>query len=137
MITLADVLRRYGPAYVQKYGASMPQAHRRALELLPLCRSGDLGYALYHCAACGTFQPVPRSCGNRHCPTCQGHKTQQWLRKQMRRRLPCPYSGLVERLPAEPAEPLPSPVVPCPKCGEPMELVRPQLALPIAPCDSG
>lgn len=47
------------------------------------------------------------------------------------------YSGLVERLPAVPAEPLQSPVVPCPKCSEPMELVRPQLALPIALCDSG
>ena len=101
MITLADVLRRYGPAYVQKYGGSMPQVHRRALELLPLCRSGDLGYAHYHCLACGTFQSVPRSCGNRHCPTCQGHKAQQWLARQMQRRLPCAYFLITFTVPEE------------------------------------
>ena len=47
------------------------------------------------------------------------------------------YSGIVERLPAEPVKQLERPVVPCPECGQPMELVRPQLALPIALCDSG
>ena len=101
MITLADVFRQYGPAYVQKYGPSMPKAHRQALELLQLCRTGELGYSLYRCTGCGTLQPVPRSCGNRHCPTCQGHKTQQWLDKQMRRRLPCPYFLVTFTVPEE------------------------------------
>jgi hypothetical protein len=91
MVTLADVFRRYGPAYVQKYGASMPAAHRKALEVIQRCRSGEFGYALYRCESCGNLEAVPRSCGNRHCPTCQGHKTHRWLRKQVRRLLPCPY----------------------------------------------
>jgi hypothetical protein len=91
MVTLADVLRKYGPAYVEKYGASMPAAHRKALEMLQRCRSGELGYALYRCQGCATLHAVPRSCGNRHCPTCQAHKTQQWLDQQLRLLLPCPY----------------------------------------------
>jgi hypothetical protein len=91
MVTLAEVFRKYGPAYVQKHAVSMPAAHRKALEVLERCRSGELGYALYRCQGCGTLHVVPRSCGNRHCPTCQAHKTQQWLDKQIERLLPCPY----------------------------------------------
>jgi endogenous inhibitor of DNA gyrase (YacG/DUF329 family) len=101
MITLTDVLRQYGPAYLQEYGRAMPATHRQAIEVLSRCRSGELGYALYRCTACQTWQAVPRSCGNRHCPTCQGHKTRQWLEKQMQRRLPCPYFLLTFTVPEE------------------------------------
>lgn len=44
---------------------------------------------------------VGRSCGNRHCPTCQHEKTQAWLEKQTDRLLPCPYFLLTFTLPAE------------------------------------
>jgi hypothetical protein len=44
---------------------------------------------------------VPRSCGNRHCPTCQWHKTQEWLAKQVDRRLPCPYFLITFTVPPE------------------------------------
>lgn len=33
-------------------------------------------------------ETVFRSCGNRHCPTCQNHKTKEWLDRQMKRQLP-------------------------------------------------
>jgi hypothetical protein len=44
---------------------------------------------------------VGRSCGNRHCPTCQQHKTKAWLEKQTDRLLPCPYFLVTFTLPAE------------------------------------
>ena len=44
---------------------------------------------------------VGRSCGNRHCPTCQHEKTQAWLEKQTDRLLPCPYFLVTFTLPAE------------------------------------
>jgi hypothetical protein len=47
------------------------------------------------------------------------------------------YSGLVERLPAEPTTPLERPVVLCPECGQPMELVRSQYASAVPLCDTG
>ena len=31
---------------------------------------------------------IDRSCGNRHCPQCQYHKSRQWLEAQLDRRLP-------------------------------------------------
>jgi hypothetical protein len=42
-----------------------------------------------------------RSCGNRHCPTCQQDKTRAWLERQLDRLLPCPYFLITFTLPAE------------------------------------
>lgn len=44
--------------------------------------------AFYQCDSCAEPQKFYRSCGYRHCPTCQHHKTQQWLEKQIQRQLP-------------------------------------------------
>jgi hypothetical protein len=41
-----------------------------------------------------------RSCGNRHCPTCQQDKTKAWLENQTDRLLPCPYFLLTFTVPA-------------------------------------
>ena len=52
------------------------------------CRTEEAGIALYECEQCGHAHIVYRSCGNRHCPTCQHHKTREWLETQMNRQLP-------------------------------------------------
>ena len=101
MVTLTEVFRRYGPAYLAKYASRMPKAHRRVMEMILRCRTGELGYALYRCEDCGRRHTLARSCGNRHCPTCQWHKTQQWLAKQVERRLPCPYFLITFTVPPE------------------------------------
>jgi hypothetical protein len=56
---------------------------------------------LYACESCGRTQTVGRSCGNRHCPTCQQDKTHAWLEKPIDRLLPCPYFLVTFTLPAE------------------------------------
>ena len=81
MPTVADVLRRYGGEYLERFGATMITA----------CRTGTLGTVLYACQSCGRTHAVGRSCGNRHCPTCQQEKTRAWLETQIDRLLPCPY----------------------------------------------
>jgi len=43
---------------------------------------------VYEYAKCHSSYSVFRSCGNRHCPTCQNHKTGKWLKKQIKRQLP-------------------------------------------------
>jgi hypothetical protein len=91
MPTLADVFRLYGPAYLHKYGDDVPLAHRRVLQAIQDCRTGQLGHAVYLCDGCATQHCIPRSCGNRHCPTCQNHQARHWLAGQIDRLLPCPY----------------------------------------------
>ncbi len=89
--TLQTVFQRYGPAYLERYGNTMPDIHRHALRAIMACRTGHYGAVLYRCQACGEHHRLGRSCGNRHCPTCQHQKTQEWLDKQLQKRLPGPH----------------------------------------------
>jgi Putative transposase/Transposase zinc-binding domain len=101
MPTVADVLRRYSPQYLEQFDATMPGEHKKVLRAISACRTGELGTVLYACPSCGTTHVVGRSCGNRHCPTCQHEKTQAWLEKQTDRLLPCPYFLVTFTLPSE------------------------------------
>ena len=91
MPTVADVLRRYGEDYLERFGATMPGEHKKVLRAITACRTGELGTVLYVCESCGKTHAMGRSCGNRHCPTCQQDKTKAWLETQTARLLPCPY----------------------------------------------
>src|SRR3954469_22087362 len=101
MPTVADVLRQYGDEYLEQFGATMPVEHKKVLRAITACRTGTLGAVLYECESCGRTHAVGRSCGNRHCPTCQQDKTRAWLEKQIDRLLPCPYFLVTFTLPAE------------------------------------
>jgi hypothetical protein len=100
MPTVADVLRRYGAAYRERFGAAMPAEHKKVLNAIGACRTGQLGTVVYACESCGTTHAMGRSCGNRHCPTCQQDKTKAWLEKQTARLLPCPYFLITFTIPA-------------------------------------
>jgi DNA-directed RNA polymerase subunit RPC12/RpoP len=101
MPSLAEVVRRYGAAYLARFGDAVPRVHRAVLGAIGACRTGELGTVVYACSRCGHRHRTGQSCGNRHCPTCQHHKTLQWLERQQQRLLPCPYFLLTFTLPAE------------------------------------
>jgi hypothetical protein len=101
MPSVAEVVRRYGGAYLERFGATMPTAHRKVLAAIAACRTGELGLVVYRCECCGQVQAMGRSCGNRHCPTCQRDKAEAWLEHQTDRLLPCPYFLVTFTLPAE------------------------------------
>ena len=100
MPTVAEVVRRYGEAYIERFGAKMPAAHKKVLAAIAACRTGELGLVLYRCECCGEMQAMGRSCGNRHCPACQRNKAEAWLENQTDRLLPCPYFLVTFTLPA-------------------------------------
>lgn len=101
MPTVADVMRRHGGAYIERFGPRMPPEHKKVLRAIVACRTGRLGTVFYTCSSCGRTHAMGRSCGNRHCPTCQQDKTRAWLDKQLARLLPCPYFLLTFTLPAK------------------------------------
>jgi hypothetical protein len=98
MPTLADIFRAHLADYLSKH--QITRRERRILQALLDCRSGQLGSTLYQCTGCGRKHWVHRSCGNRHCPQCQQHKTRQWLDQQQTRQLPVPYFMLTFTVPA-------------------------------------
>lgn len=88
MNTINEIFRTFAPELMERFGADMPPEHRKVVEAIIGCRTPQAGTTYYECEDCGQLHVLYRSCGNRHCPTCQHHKTRKWLEKQMERRLP-------------------------------------------------
>ena len=101
MPSVADCLRQHAPAYLDRFGDRIPVGHRKVLSAITRCRTGELGGIRYRCEGCGLEHWVGRSCGNRHCPTCQVEKTAQWLEKQSSRLLPVHHFLVTFTVPAE------------------------------------
>jgi predicted nucleic acid-binding Zn ribbon protein len=87
MTTINEIFQEYAPEYVERFGDLMPSEHRKTMNAIILCRTQRCGTMIYQCEECGQNHIVYQSCGNRHCPNCQHHKTHQWLTKQMERQL--------------------------------------------------
>jgi hypothetical protein len=99
-IELADIFRRYGKLYRQKYSVRMPSGHLKAMRAIEQCRTEALGGQVYRCPDCDRVQYSYHSCRNRHCPKCQNENAQLWLEKQQGLLLPVPYFLLTFTLPA-------------------------------------
>ena len=97
---MADILRLYGPGYLERFGASILPSHRRAMRDLCRCRTAALGGQLFVCDHCGREHYVYHSCRNRACPTCHGKETHTWLAARRQELLPVPYFHVVFTLPA-------------------------------------
>ena len=100
-LTLGDVIRRFGPALLARGGSGVSPAQRAVLDTLGRCHTAALGGHLYRCDACGAEVPAYNGCGNRHCPSCLGHKSAQWLRDRAEELLPVPYFHVVFTVPTE------------------------------------
>jgi len=103
MVELADIFRRYGPEYIDRFGAAMLPSHRRAIDDIVACRTEEMGGHLYCCEnpECAQIVYAYHSCGNRSCPKCGQDKTQQWVENQYHRLLPTPYFLVTFTLPAQ------------------------------------
>ncbi len=101
MIELAEIFRRYGPAYRAKFGHAMPPSHLQVMRAIEQCRTPALGGHVYTCPDCSETQYLYHSCRNRHCPKCQHENAQRWLERQFDLQLPVPYFMLTFTLPGE------------------------------------
>jgi Putative transposase/Transposase zinc-binding domain len=101
MPEVADVLRRYGPDYRERFGESLLPSHRRAMEDLVHCRTEALGGHLLQCDHCGQEHYAYHSCRHRSCPKGHHHDTEGWLAARRQELLPVPYFHVVCTLPQE------------------------------------
>ena len=85
--TIADVLNLEKPHLED---VSSTSCHVRTLHAIRKCRTKALGGHLDWCNHCNALHLQFNSCRNRHCPTCQGHKQQQWIQARMKEVLPVP-----------------------------------------------
>jgi len=77
--------------------------HRRTLHAIRRCRTPSMGGHIDECdnPDCDRLHLSYNSCRNRHCPTCQGHKRETWIRARETELLDVPYFHVVFTLPSE------------------------------------
>ena len=96
---VADVVRKYGAAYLKRYRPSKGQY--QVLNALADCRTVALGGHLKRCDRCQHEVPVYNSCRNRHCPKCQAAARAAWLEAREREVLDVEYFHVVFTVPNE------------------------------------
>jgi hypothetical protein len=101
MLELAEIFRRYGPAYRATCADRMPPSHLAAMQAIERCRTAALGGHVYQCPACGDLEYSYHSCKNRHCPKWQQEAATHWLAQQQMLLLPVPYFLVTFTLPEE------------------------------------
>jgi hypothetical protein len=89
--TLADIVRRHGPEYVQRFGDRMSADPLRALRDIARCRTPVMGGHLWSCPRCRKEHLAFHSCGNRHCPACGADDARRWIDRQQALLLPVTY----------------------------------------------
>ena len=98
-LEVGEILRQYGPAFLEAYGDSISFEQRQVIEDLAACRTPARGGHLYECDACGHPLVLYNSCLNRHCPLCQAGDAADWLDSRLEEVLPVAYFHIVFTLP--------------------------------------
>ena len=96
---VAEIFRRFGPAYLRNHVLSPEQA--QVLRHINDCRTPALGGEEKTCDHCGVSFTRWFSCRDRHCPTCQGVQQLTWIANRLKRVVPTHYFHVVFTLPAE------------------------------------
>jgi len=95
--TLGDIFRQYGDAYIATHPLTDQQ--RKVIEAIRTCRTFKAGWHVDVCSTCGHAEARPNSCGNRHCPLCQGKNRFDWVAARVHDLLPVQYYHVVFTLP--------------------------------------
>src|SRR5437660_11912221 len=99
-LEVADIFRRYGEAYRQKFGVWLSTAQRRVMTAIELCRTAALGGHVEPCDSCGQQRVVYNSGRNRHCPKCQSLARPPSMEYPLARLLDWQYSHGALTIPA-------------------------------------
>ena len=102
-LEVADILRDHGPAWREANRGHVSLDQLKVMSAIERCRTAALGGHVARCenTACGHTEISYNSCGNRHCPKCQGAASRRWLAEREAELLPVPYFHVVYTLPSE------------------------------------
>jgi Putative transposase/Transposase zinc-binding domain len=96
---VADIIRKAGTRFIERYGKSLSWAQLKVLTAIARCRTAALGGHRDRCVRC-SYQAISyNSCRNRHCPKCQTNAREKWLRAREKELLPVDYYHLVFSVP--------------------------------------
>lgn len=103
MIALASIITQFKDSFLKKYKDLVLPGHVKALQAMEHCRDIYGPYMAARCTdpECLHITYIPHSCGHRNCPHCQNHESQQWIEKQLNKRLPATYWLITFTLPSQ------------------------------------
>lgn len=96
---VAEIFRRYLPVYLMDHKLSPKQF--KVVKKILACRTAVLGGHKRECDhdGCDHTDQSYNSCGDRHCPKCQGVTKNKWLKKRLGELLPTDYFHVVFTIP--------------------------------------
>jgi len=98
-LEIADIVRRFGKEYIEKYGPSAEKM--KVLFDILQCRTLALGGHEERCDCCNEVRYSYNSCGNRHCPKCLSAKQARWIEKLIDETLPVKHYHIIFTVPHE------------------------------------
>jgi Putative transposase/Transposase zinc-binding domain len=98
-LEVADIFRRYGPAY--RLANPLSHTQQRVMHAIEQCRTAALGGHVEACDSCQHQRISYNSCRNRHCPKCQSLARAKWLQDRQAELLPIEYFHVVFTIPEE------------------------------------
>lgn len=96
---VAAILREYLPVYIRDHKLSPRQF--KVVKAILSCRTEALGGHKRECdnEGCDHADQSYNSCGDRHCPKCQGIAKNKWIKKRLGELLPTGYFHVVFTIP--------------------------------------
>ena len=101
MILLSSIIGIFRTQFLEQYRDSVLPSQLNALNAMQICRTTGSPLMLAECTECEHHSFVPHSCGHRNCPHCQHHESQQWIERQLKKRVPAEYFMVTFTLPTE------------------------------------
>lgn len=98
-LNLGQVFNQFFESYQLENQVS-PYKQKVASDIMN-CKTQNMGGHWKVCTHCGDLTKHYNSCGNRHCPTCQGINKEKWLLERKYDLLPVKYFHVVFTLPAQ------------------------------------
>ena len=100
-LEIADIFRGHGFAWRHANRGHVSHAQLKVMNAIESCRTAALGGHVARCAnpACSHTAIAYNSCGNRHCPKCQGAQARAWMEARQAELLDVPYFHVVFTLP--------------------------------------
>jgi hypothetical protein len=99
MASMAEVFNRFADDYRKHRILSFEQ--QKLIRDICECRTHILGGHVTACSSCGHIKVYYNSCGNRHCPQCQGVNKEKWILERAYDLLNVKYFHVVFTLPSE------------------------------------
>jgi len=96
---MAEVFDRFADDYQKRRILSFEQ--QKLIRDIGECRTHILGGHVTACPSCGNIKVHYNSCGNRHCPQCQGVNKEKWILERQYDLLNVKYFHVVFTLPSE------------------------------------